>query len=188
MHKNQRLITLPWVNYYPAKPTPHMVSFQTSYLDKERNIAPWEVAHDAFIFVANMLLPETENEDSDVLHRFVDWVNNLVMPYFYGTGGFRMVGGESEEEMQLKVKMVDFACNRWGLKPCLVDAQKQFFDWMDGKEEIHSYLRPSILKAALASIDTRVGEVYTFFKGNPVVSQLTITQLSLIQNKNGQQP
>ena len=78
------------------------------------------------------------------------------MPYFYETGGFRMVGRESKEEMQLKAKIVNFACNVWGLKACLVDAQKQFFAWMDGKAEIHSYLRPSIMKAAVGSIDTRV--------------------------------
>ena len=23
MHTNKRLLALPWVNYYPAKPTPH---------------------------------------------------------------------------------------------------------------------------------------------------------------------
>ena len=61
--------------------------------------------------------------ESDLLQSFKDWVNNLMMPYFYENGGFRMVGGESEEEMQLKAKMVDFACNLWRLKPCLVDAQ-----------------------------------------------------------------
>ena len=133
-----------------------------------------------------MLKPYKENRDLDVLERdFFDWVNNLVMPYFYETGGFRMVGGETEEEMQLKAKMVDFACNRWGLKACQEDAQRQFFAWMDGEEEIDSYLRPAILKAALAGIDTRVEEVYRFFKGNP--SLLALYQLTSIQKKNGQQ-
>ena len=110
-----------------------------------------------------MLRSENENGESDLLQSFKDWVNNLMMPYFYENGGFRMVGGESEEEMQLKAKMVDFACNTWALKPCLVDAQKQFFGWMDGKEEIHSYLRPAILPAALGSIDTRQMEAFIFF-------------------------
>ena len=115
-----------------------------------------------------MLMPEDLDGDLEMVKSFFDdWVNNLVMPYFYETGGFRMVGGETEEEMQLKAKMVDFACNRWSLKPCQVDAQRQFFAWMDGEEEIHSYLRLAILRAALASIDTRVEEVYRFFRGNP---------------------
>ena len=143
------------------------LQFQASYLDKERSLAPWEVAHDAFVFVANMLMPEKEKGDVEMVFSFSDWVNNLVMPYFYETGGFRMVGGETEEELQLKATMVDFACNRWGLKACKLDAQRQFFAWMDGEKEIHSYLRPAILKAALGSIDTRVEEVYRFFKGNP---------------------
>ena len=78
-----------------------------------------------------------------------------------------MGGGETEEEMQLKARMVDFACLQWGLKPCQVEAERQFLAWMDGKEEIHSYLRPTILEAALRGIDRRVEEVYRFFIGNP---------------------
>ena len=125
------------------------------------------VAHDAFIFIANLLMPYKENKDIDVRNNFGDWVTNLVMPYFYETGGFRMVGGETEEEMQLKAKMIEFACLRWHHKPCQVEAERQFLAWMDGKEEIHSYLRPTILEAALRGIDKRVEEVYRFFIGNP---------------------
>ena len=56
------------------------------------------------------------------------------------------------------------------------EPRQQFFDWMDGKEEIHSYLRGSILQAALESIDTRVEEAYTFFKGNPCSTNM-VTKL-----------
>ena len=109
-----------------------IIPFQASYLNKERSIAPWEVAHNAFVSISKRLIPRNE---TDVRRRFTEWVNNLVMPYFYETGGFRMVGRESKEEMQLKAKIVNFACNVWGLKACLVDAQKQFFAWMDGRTE-----------------------------------------------------
>ena len=136
------------------------------YLHKERNLAPWQVAQDAFVITARLLAI-----DLRVVAGFGHWVNNLVLPYIYETGGFKIVEEKEEEELHLKAKMVEFACIRWagagGLnKQCLLAAQKQFFDWMDGKEEIHSYLRGSILQAALESIDTRVEEVYTFFKGN----------------------
>ena len=74
--------------------------------------------------------------------RFKDWVLNLVMPYFYETGGFEFVGQPTEEEKHLKELMVSMVCKSGKLnhKPCRVYAAKKIKNWFAGKEKIDSYL------------------------------------------------
>ena len=130
-----------WLQYFAFKTT-----FQVSYLEKERNIAPWRQGSQFLLNIWDLLKPRQNDTDveerSMVGGQFKDWVLNLVMPYFYETGGFEFVGQPIEEEKHLKELMVSMVCKSGNLnhKPCREYAAKKIKNWFAGKEKIDSYL------------------------------------------------
>ena len=118
---------------------------QVSYLCKERNYAPWVQATEAlYSYILRPIKPRNGDKDhkerEEVWEKVKKWVVNLVMPYFKETGGFGFVGKLTEEEKHLKVHMIDFACAKLDLEPCLKSVQKQVAEHHAGKKKIDSYL------------------------------------------------
>ena len=120
---------------------------EVSYLGKERNIAPWRQASHFLLLVLDLLKPRENDSDveerSRVSGQFKDWVLNLVMPYFYETGGFKFVGQPTEEEKHLKELMVNMTCNSAKLnhKPCRKYAAKIIAKWLANEHTFEdSYL------------------------------------------------
>ena len=123
-----------------------VTSFQVKYLEKEKNIAPWKQGSKHLIGILDLLNPrenDTNIKDRESVGRhFRDWVINLVMPYFYETGGYNLTGHETEEEKHVKALLVDMACNTRYLnhKPCRDFAVRAFQKWEAGETTISSFL------------------------------------------------
>ena len=122
---------------------------QVSYLCKERNYAPWVQASEAlYSYVLRVIKPRTGEKDfkerEKVWEKFRIWVTSLVMPYFKETGGFTFSGKLTEEEKHLKLHMIEFACGKLDLTPCMDSAKKQWAEKSADKKQIDSYLLKTI--------------------------------------------
>ena len=135
------------------------------YLKKERDYIPWRIALNHLERLRKMLAGPLMGT------RFTRWMDNLVQTYF-DHRGYGMERENTENQMRLKRRMVDYACNRADTAfslPCREEALAQVKVWMksnSSKNPISPFLRNAFYKVVWieASMEGNSEVVDSFLK------------------------